>query len=59
MNTDDIIALQKVTKLYTREHMYKMLDKRKEIINDALDKISQQELKNEEYELEELIAFRR
>lgn len=59
MDAEEIVAMHKVTNLYTREHMFNMLDKRESIIREALDKISQQEIENEEYALEELVALSR
>lgn len=56
MDAEEIIALQNVAKRYTRAHMFKMLKEREDIINKALDRISQQEQENEDYALEELVA---
>lgn len=56
MDAEDIIALQNVAKRYTRAHMFRMLREREDVIREALDKISQQELENEDYALEELVA---
>lgn len=59
MDAEEIIALQNVANRYTRAHMFKMLKEREDIIREALDKISQQELENEDYALEELVARNR
>lgn len=56
MNAEEIIALQKVSERYNREYMFKMLKEREEIINEALERIAQQEIENEDSLLEELVA---
>lgn len=59
MNAQDILAMKRVASLYNREHMFKVMDEREDIIREALDKIAEQELENEEYALEEMVALNR
>lgn len=59
MNAEDILAMQRVTKLYSREHMFRMIVEREDIIREALDAIAEQEMENEECALEELLALSR
>lgn len=57
MNAEEIIALQDVSKQYNREYMFKMLSERDEVISDALDRIAQQELEDEDIVFEDLVAL--
>lgn len=57
MNAEDILAMQRVTKLYNREHMFRMVNEREDIFREALNAIAEQEMENEECALEELVAL--
>lgn len=59
MNAVELELLKEVGDLYTREHMFEMMDKRAEVIDCKMEEIAERELENEEYAIEELIALGR
>ena len=59
MNAAELELLKEVSDLYTREHMFEMMDKRAAVIDQGMEEIAEQELENEEYAMEELIALGR
>ena len=59
MDTESIKLLKAVSDLYTRRHMFEMMDKRASVIDDKMNEIAERELENEEYAIEELIALGR
>lgn len=57
MNAEDIITMQRVAERSDRTHMLKFLAEREDFIRDSMNALEREEMQNEDYELEELIAL--
>lgn len=57
MNAEDIVIMQNVAVRSDKAHMIKFLDERETFIRDAMNALDREDMQNEDYELEELVAL--
>lgn len=57
MNDNDAKALQDFLNEYNRDYMFDMLRERKEIIDEAMKRIDEEEAESEAFYFEDLVAM--
>lgn len=57
MNAEEIVIMQKVAERSDKAHMIKFLAERETFIRDSMNALDREEMQNEDYELEDLVAL--
>lgn len=57
MNAEDIVIMQRVAERSDKAHMVKFLADREDFIRDSMYALDREDMQDEDYELEELVAL--